>query len=136
MGCMKIFQNLTNYQVPNPCLKQSVKALIVTLKGDQVFGSNHINNIVSSCPRVEQGCKTGEGYHLCKEVCNQGAHAEVDAINQAQNQNLDIKGGILYLVNHYYCCDNCLSSMKEAKLSKAIVLSEDGSVVKEYDLEN
>lgn len=133
---MKVFEALSNYKVPNPCLKQSVKALIVTPNGEQIFGSNHINNIVTSCPRVEQGCKTGEGYHLCKEVCNQGAHAEVDAIIQAQKQNLSISGGILYLVNHYYCCESCINSMKEAKLSKAVVLSETGNVVKEYDLEN
>lgn len=136
MGTMKVFKELTNYRVANPCLKQSVKALIVTLQGEQIFGSNHINNIITSCPRVEQGCKTGEGYQLCKDICNQGAHAEVDAIIQAQKQNISITGGTLYLVNHYYCCENCLSSMKEAKLSRAIVLGDDGSVVKEYDLEN
>ena len=133
---MKIFETLSNHQISTPCLKQSVKALIITSNGEQIFGSNHINNVVSSCPRVEQGCKTGEGYHLCKEVCNQGSHAEVDAILQAQKQNLSISGGTLYLVNHYYCCDSCIKSMKEAKLSKAIVLSETGTVVKEYDLEN
>lgn len=38
-------------------------------------------NNVSICPRDVAGCVSGEGYHMCREICNQVAHAEVDAIN-------------------------------------------------------
>lgn len=128
------FKKLQSYQVNNPCLKQNVKALIVTQSGEEAFGSNHINNQVSSCPRVEQNCKTGEGYHLCKQVCAQGAHAEVDAIENAQKQGLNIEGATLYLMNHYYCCEPCLNAMKSAKISSAVVFADDGSIKAKYDL--
>ena len=54
--------------------------------------------------------KTGEGYELCRSVCGQKHHAEVDACLKAGER---ARGGVLYLIGHSYCCDNCLSVMKE-----------------------
>lgn len=65
------------------CLKQSVYAMVETIDGQIVYGSNKMLNEVSSCPREDQGCATGEGYSMCKDVCNQNAHAEVDAMQTA-----------------------------------------------------
>ena len=133
MGRMKIFESLRDFEVIKPCLKQSVKAAILTLNGELIFGSNKIANDVKACPRVEQGSKTGEGYELCKSICNQGAHAEVNAIEKALKLNKTIADSTLYLFNHYYCCDSCVNSMKDVGISKAIIFDNNGSIVKEYD---
>jgi len=117
----------------SPCFKQSVEAVIVTKDGQQIAGNNNINNNVGSCPREAQGYQSGEGYHLCKEVCNQNSHAEVTAINSAKEQGIDIEGATLYLRNHTYCCDNCLLEMNNAKIKDVFVLLEDNKV-NHYDL--
>ena len=126
-------EQLNEYKVENPCLKQTVKALIVSNNGEEVFGSNHINNKVKECPRVTEGCQTGEGYHLCKEVCNQSSHAEVDAIKNAKEKGVNLQGATLYLSGHTYCCMNCLENMKNAGIKKAFVFNNEG-VCKEYNL--
>jgi len=96
-----------------PCLKQSVYAMIEAPSGEIVYGSNSINNIVAECPRDKLEMVSGQGYHLCKSVCNQNEHAEVSAIKAAISKNIDIAGGKLFLVGHTYCCNNCLSELKK-----------------------
>lgn len=117
--------SLDNHNVLRPCVKQSVKALIVTPDGQEVFGSNAINNDVEVCPRVTEGCKTGEGYELCKSVCDQNEHAEVTAIQNAQKAGVNIVGATLYLTGHTYFCDNCTNNMRKAGISKAVCYDSD-----------
>jgi deoxycytidylate deaminase len=117
------------------CVKQPVQAMIVTSdKTTKIYGMNKIINPITTCPRVEQDMKTGEGYHLCHEVCNQQAHAEVDAIMNAKKQNIDIHGSTLYLAGHTYCCDNCLEQMYKSGVKKVFVIAENNSVFKYYEL--
>lgn len=116
---------LKDFNVANPCVKQTVKALIVSVTGAKVLGSNAINNKVNECPRVVKGCVTGEGYDLCKSVCNQNEHAEVTAIQNAKKANIDLKGSTLYLTGHTYFCDNCTQAMKEAGIKKAVCFDSD-----------
>lgn len=106
-----------------PCVKQPVYAMIVTLQGQELYGANWMSNEeVTVCPRVELGCKTGEGYELCKDTCNQSFHAEVSAIRGAELEGYNLLGATLYLTGHTYCCDNCIAEMKRAGLSHAICL--------------
>lgn len=120
---------LDNFVVDNPCVKQTVKALIVSVSGQSALGSNAINNVVNDCPRVEKGCKTGEGYELCKSVCNQNEHAEVTAIQNAKKMNIDLKGAKLYLTGHTYFCDNCTNAMREAGIKEAHCYDSNTTVV-------
>lgn len=101
-GSMRI----TKVKEPNHgvCLKQNVLATLITQDGDVFVGTNRCENPQKVCPREEQGMKSGEGYHLCKEICQQNSHAEVDAIRQAGEK---ARGGIIYLTGHLYACDNC-----------------------------
>ena len=102
----------------NKCAKLTTTAIIIN--GDKVFvGSNHCGNPQTTCPRDEQGYKTGEGYHLCKDICQQGAHAEVDACMKAGEH---AKGGTLILMGHYYCCDNCIKVMEEHGIESVKIL--------------
>lgn len=89
------------------CAKQTTIAIIVN--GDQFWvGSNWCKNPQNECPRKDM--PTGQGYELCQSVCQQNAHAEVDACMKAGK---DADGGTLYLIGHYYCCDDCKDVMEE-----------------------
>ncbi len=100
------------------CVKQTTIAIIVN-KGKFWVGSNWCESSQEECPRGNM--KSGEGYHLCKEICKQGNHAEVDACIKAGK---DAKGGTLYLIGHTYCCDNCKKVMKEYEIKKVIIVQE------------
>lgn len=101
------------------CIKQTVRALIVTPSGEKFEGTNACENPQDRCPRDLQGYKSGEGYHLCKEVCQQQSHAEVAAIKNAGNK---AEGSKLYLIGHTYACDNCKSVAKLHGISEIIVV--------------
>ena len=114
------------------CLKQEVYAMIKTPLGEKIYGGNFIQNNVGVCPRDQLGFKSGEGYHLCSDVCNQVSHAEVDAIKNAMKENIDITGSTLFLVGHTYCCDECLGKMANAGISQCIILNEKNESIKNY----
>lgn len=98
------------------CKKQTTIAIV--MKDNQLIsiGTNEINSDISECPR--KGMKTGEGYELCKSICKQNHHAEVDACLKAGER---AKGATLYLIGHTYCCDNCKKIMDEHGILKTII---------------
>jgi len=104
------------------CVKQEVYAMIDTPYGQTIFGGNFMKNDITVCPREEQNMISGEGYHLCDEICGQEHHAESDAIANAQKLNIDLKESVLYLVGHTYCCNSCISKMNKAGISKCFIV--------------
>lgn len=101
-----------------PCQKQTVVAFLVSADGKRLYiGTNWCETPVEpgQCPRVLQGMASGEGYHLCKEVCHQFAHAEVDALRQAGK---DAKGSIVYVVGHTRICEGCENEMEFCGVSE------------------
>lgn len=110
---------LDNYSVTNPCKKQTVKAVLIGTFGNKAFGSNSINNYVSRCPREEVGFKTGEGYPLCKSICAQNEHAEVNAMDNAEKEGINLKNAKVIMTGHTYFCDNCINAMKSRGVSSA-----------------
>lgn len=99
------------------CAKQTTIAIIIN-NGEVFIGSNWCEKPQKECPR--KGMKTGEGYHLCSEICGQKFHAEVDACLNAKKK---ANGGKLYLYGHYYFCDNCIKTMKKYGLTAWEILS-------------
>lgn len=102
-------------ETQGPCAKQTVTATIITKDGECFSGTNACENPQKECPRDVLGMKSGEGYHLCKEVCNQTAHAEVNAIKLAGEK---ANGSVLYLEGHSYACDNCKGHAESAGISE------------------
>lgn len=102
----------------NKCVKQEVIAMVYK-DGKYWLGSNWCANPQSVCPRDKQNMKSGEGYELCTTVCQQKYHAEVDACKSAGKENCN--GATLYLVGHTYCCDNCISVMKEMGIKEVVI---------------
>jgi deoxycytidylate deaminase len=58
---------------------------------------------------------TGEGYDLCKTVCHQTAHAEINALAAAVGHT---QGATLYLEGHTYLCADCLGAVMAAGISE------------------
>jgi deoxycytidylate deaminase len=105
------------------CLKQSTVAVIMKDGILVSIGTNEIhNNQLTECPRA--GMKSGRGYELCKNVCKQGHHAEVDACLKAGEE---AKGATLYLIGHTYCCDDCKRVMGEHGIIDSVITYSRGS---------
>ncbi|WP_027798273.1 cytidine/deoxycytidylate deaminase family protein [Paraburkholderia dilworthii] len=85
-----------------PCAKQTVTATVVSKRGDRYVATNHCMNPQTVCPRA--GMATGQGYELCKSICQQPAHAEVNAILFAGGA---AQGASLRLEGHTYACEQC-----------------------------
>ena len=60
---------------------------------------------------------TGVGYELCKSVCQQSAHAEVNAINLAGDA---ARGAVLYLEGHTYASEACKSAAERAGIARIV----------------
>lgn len=93
------------------------------------MGTNEIHADIGECPRDMQGFKTGKGYHLCKEVCLQKYHAEVDACMKAGKS---AEGGTLYLMGHTYACDNCIQVMENHKIARFVIAGSEDVCEFEY----
>lgn len=106
------------------CAKQRVVAVIVHPDGQITTGENRCLTAQPVCPRVLKKCKTGEGYELCHKVCQQIGHAEEVAIMKAGKKEL--KGAILFMFGHTYCCDNCVAAMKAAGLAGYYYINQEG----------
>lgn len=85
-----------------PCVKQTVTATLIAKSGKRYVATNHCDNPQTVCPRGDM--PTGVGYHLCREICQQKAHAEVNAITLA---GADAMGAKIYLEGHTYACEPC-----------------------------
>ena len=84
------------------CAKQEVIAIIEN-NGQYWIGSNYCLTAQDTCPRA--GMPSGEGYELCKSVCGQCAHAEIDAVMSGPARSM--RDGTLYLIGHRYVCEDC-----------------------------
>ncbi len=100
------------------CAKQTVTATVKCEDGSEYTSTNWCRKPQEKCPRDERGYKTGEGYHLCDEVCQQTNHAEVNAINLAGER---CKGAVIYLSGHTYACDSCKDKADKAGIREIIV---------------
>ncbi len=95
------------------CIKQATGAVIVI--NDEIVASGSNAGIrVKVCPRVEEKCPTGTGYHHCRETCKQEGHAEQMAIKDLLNKNIVHSEPALYLWGHWWCCEPCWDAMMTA----------------------
>lgn len=95
-----------------PCAKACVRATLVLSNGEHLESTNFCMKPQRACPREQQGYGAGEGYHLCKEVCEQPAHAEVNVLTYAENSGRNLKGSALY-VNYTWICPACWAEAKK-----------------------
>ena len=101
------------------CAKAHVVATLTTLDGQQFQSSNFCLTPHSICPRDEQGYKSGEGYHLCKTICNQPAHAEENVIYYARKQGASVRNASIE-VEYTWICEGCKGLCKEHNICVSI----------------
>ena len=99
-----------------PCAKQVVTATIVTPSGKRYIGNNYCLKPQTECPRKDM--PSGQGYHLCKEVCFQPRHAEANALLAAGEE---ARGAYLFLEGHTYACDSCQRLALDAGVRSIII---------------
>lgn len=99
-----------------PCAKRTVTATIVAQNGRRYVGTNWCANPQAVCPRADM--PTGVGYELCASVCQQSAHAEVNAIAEAGQ---DAAGATLYLQGHTYACQPCAAACERAGIKQIVI---------------
>lgn len=96
------------------CAKQHVRATVHNpVSNVSYLSTNFCMNPQATCPRGDM--PSGVGYELCKSVCKQEGHAEVNAINFA---GAEANGATLTLEGHTYACSNCMSHAKEHGIVK------------------
>jgi len=100
------------------CAKQDTIAVICN-EGRLWVGSNWCAEPQEECPRGDM--PSGEGYDLCKDICRQHSHAEVDVCEKAGK---GARGGTLYLIGHTYCCDSCKETMTRYGIKKIVICKE------------
>lgn len=92
-----------------PCAKQTVTAIVTATDGTEFRSTNYCLDPQMTCAR--EGMPTGVGYELCKSVCRQSNHAEMNAILFAGDQ---ARGAKLTIIGHTYACELCRSAAEEA----------------------
>lgn len=109
---------------------------VVVNAGEIIGIGANSGELQQDCPRLEHNCATGEGYHFCKEVCQQHDHAEVSAIKYALKKGFDPNGADLYLFGHWWCCQNCWNFMIQHGIKDVYLLQgADGIFTKENRLQ-
>jgi len=104
------------------CAKVTTTAIIITQDGDFFVGTNWCRTPQTSCPRGD--LPTGQGYELCKTICTQSNHAEVDACLKAGSL---AEGSKMLLLGHYYVCEDCKKVLKKYGVKEVYVLDVDNN---------
>lgn len=100
-----------------PCAKQSVIAMVVCTNGQRFVSTNYTMRPQAVCPRA--GMRTGEGYEMCRDICQQAGHAEVNALRLA---GAAASGGTLYLSGHSYICESCQGAADAAGIARTVLV--------------
>lgn len=96
------------------CAKKKVLCFLISKDLEVFIGENNCLNPQPTCPR-----EPGEGYEKCKSICQQTAHAEVNAIAVA---GAKARGAKAFILHKRVCCD-CQSSLDEAGVDSVTLVS-------------
>lgn len=92
-----------------PCAKRRVVATLVLPDGRTFTAENLCANAQATCPRLP-----GEGYEKCDSVCQLMGHAEMRALDTADDfEDVDTQGARMY-VGHHYACSTCETILRNA----------------------
>lgn len=80
----------------------------VIVKNGKIIGEGaNSGKLIPICPRVENNCPTGKGYHYCQDNCQQQGHSEITSINNCLAEGNDPTNADIYLFGHWWCCEPC-----------------------------
>lgn len=101
----------------------------VVVKNNQIIGGDANGtdyHRLNGCVRVEQKMPTGVGYELCPG-CHPNTHSEFRAVQDAIEKGNDPTGADLYMVGHWWCCQNCCIQMEKGGI-KRVLMPEDSHI--------
>jgi deoxycytidylate deaminase len=90
-----------------------------TILGKGANGSTY--HETHGCERVRLHIPTGQGYELC-EGCSPKNHSEPKAIADARKNTKDLRGTVVYLWGHWWCCESCWNAMFEQGINTVYLL--------------
>jgi deoxycytidylate deaminase len=102
-----------------PCAKRRVICTITYGGSPEEFvrGENDCANPQAVCPRLP-----GEGYEKCRSICHQAGHAEIQAVESAREQRIDLTGATAIVTGHYWICEPCGAALREAGVGQVIIV--------------
>lgn len=95
------------------------KTIVAVLRsnGRVFFGINGISETMTYCPRNVMEMGVNQGYSMCRNVCRQESHAEVDAIDTwLRNSKADDTAEIS-IYGTGKICDNCMALLQKFNVS-------------------
>jgi deoxycytidylate deaminase len=101
---------------PGPCAKVRVFCTLVHPDGRRWTGENSVRRAQDTCPRG--GMPSGDGYHLCRDVCDQIGHAEVVALAAA---GADAAGCTAYVEGRDFVCYDCQARLVAAGVRRFVL---------------
>jgi len=106
----------------HPCLKQKTRC-VITLKNGEKFEATNLCRVgrADVCPRVEEGCPTGEGYDLCGPPKHAEAEAARLVAETYPGQKMD---GDAFLYGHNWMCGPCQWALQAVGINRFIITGE------------
>lgn len=98
-----------------PCVKAHVVATLIAKNGKRYVSSNFCLTPQDICPRADK--PSGEGYKVCKSICNQPSHAEVSTLFAAKGNTV---GSTMY-VEYTWVCQDCKEACEAAGVKEIIL---------------
>lgn len=102
-------QRTSNEVLRGPCARRRVTCDLITSEGPTFHGENDCANPQAECPRLP-----GEDYTKCQIICQQGAHAEIKALNACKAAGYDPGASVAIISGHYYICEPCGAALRDA----------------------
>ena len=100
--------DLLHYQAGlKRCKDKTIIAVLRTTQ-DVYFGTNGVKHQPDNCPRNQANDKINQGYEKCTDVCQQPAHAEINAIQQAYKAGDVVIGATINVYGTQHICQSCL----------------------------
>ena len=114
------------------CTRSQVGAVIVREKdiistgynGAPQYQSNCIQ--IGSCYRDVHNIPSGTNLELCRAV---GSHAESNAIALAARNGHSTAGTTIYIIGHYFICNQCKAQIANAGINRVVLKRKDDIIV-------
>lgn len=106
------------------CLRNKVGAVIVNQKdiistgynGAPTYQKNCLE--IGYCFRNQNRIPSGSQLEQCRAV---GSHAEANAISLAARNGHSTNGSTIYIVGHYFCCNQCKALIANANIKRVVL---------------
>lgn len=95
------------------------KTIVAVLRsnGRVFFGINGISESMAYCPRNVMEMGVNQGYSMCRSICRQESHAEVDAIDTWLRNSTADDTAEISIYGTGKICDNCMALLQKFNVS-------------------